>query len=641
MAGPNFKSAARSVINDEGLGRGRRTMTFYTKKFEDYRATFERSRAMRMKERRYYHGEQWSVDEKAELQERKQPDAVHNATRRAVNGTIGVIAETETDPRALGRSPEDEGAADVATAALRYAADECSFDFLKVKQFKQYAMSGTAAIIFEVDEDKRVTATGIRWEEFFIDPRSREEDCSDAEYMGIGKWMYAAQVARKYPKWKKVIDAASDVSIGLDALFDESFEDRPNDHSIWLDKESKRIFVVEMYYKEGGTWYRVVFFAGGVLEEGKSAYKCDRGRTCNPIVAVSCYIDDENQRYGLIKDMMDIQDGINKRHSKLLHIASTSQIEASDPAAIEVDPDVARKEAARPDGVLPFGWRKVQTTDMAQAQAMLLAKDEAEIERLAPNPAILGRQGSDSSNVALQTRQQAGLVELGLVMKQWEDFEERCFKQMWYRMKQFWKAPMWIRVTKDPQSVEYIGLNQPIMGEQMDVNPETGMLEMMKGVLGYENVVGEMNIDIKIDTQPETASLLAEVAAKLMDLVARVPAYQPLVPFEMFIELMPIPRKTATLKRLGEHKAKAEEAANKAAEQQRAVVEAEAKSKIDLNNAKTIDTQAAAMVKQVEVPLKQALTQQALSEASKTAIEAFLLKEDPGPGAESRPSGGP
>ena len=638
---PDFKTAAREVIKDSNLSKGRHDNSFYTKKFEDFRATFDNTRAIRMLERRYYHGDQWSTDEKAELSLRKQPDAVHNATRRAINGTIGVIAESQTDPRAMGRTPDDEGAADVATAALRYAADASSFDYKKVKCFRQYAMSGTAAVLIGIDSDKRIEVIPIRWEEFFCDPRSREEDFSDAEYMGIGKWMYASRLARKYPKWAKIIEACSDSRIGLDALFDESFEDRPNDHSIWIDKDSKRVFVIEMYYLEGGDWYRVVFFAGGVLEEAISAYRDDRRRTCNPIVAVSCYVDDENNRYGLIKDMKDIQDGINKRHSKLLHLASAAQIQATDPAAIEVDPDIARTVAARPDGVIPFGWQKVQTSDMAQAQALLLAKDEAEIERLAPNPAILGRQGSDSSNVALQTRQQAGLVELGLIMTQWEDWESRCFRHMWWRMKQFWKAPMWIRVTKDPASPTYLGINQPIMGEKLDVNPETGEVEMMQGVLGYDNLIGEMDVDITVDSQPETASLLAEQASKLMDLVARVPAYQPMVPFEMFIELMPIPRKTATLKRLKEHKEQANQQAQVAQEQARALAEAEATSKIRVNEATAIDRQAAAAVKGADVPLKQALTQKALSEASKTAIEAFLLKEDPGPGAESRPSGGP
>lgn len=639
---PNFKTAAREVIMDEQLGKGRRGMTFYTKKFEDYRATFERSRAVRMKERRYYHGDQWSSSEKAELQDRKQPDAAHNATRRAINGTIGVIAQSETDPRAWARTPDDEGAADTATASLRYAADCSQFDHVKLKQFKQYCISGTAAIIIEVDEKKKIHCRHIRWEEFFIDPRSREEDCSDAEYMGIGKWMYASQLARKYPKWAKVIESCSDVSIGLDALFDESFDDRPNDHSIWIDKESKRVFVVEMYYRDGGTWYRCVFFAGGILEEGRSAYKDEHGHSINPIEAVSCYIDDENQRYGLIKDMMDIQDGINKRHSKLLHIASSAQVQAADPSAIEVDPDVVRAEAARPDGVLPYGWQKVQTTDMAQAQAMLLAKDEAEIERLAPNPAILGRQGSDSSNVALQTRQQAGLVELGLIMEQWNHFEWRCFRQMWFRMKQFWKAPMWVRVTKDPAAPEYVGINQPIKGQVPVMNeynmesydPETGEPLMEEGVVGYENVVAQMDMDIVIDTQPETATLMAELITKIMDLVARVPQYQQEVPFEFFIENLPIPRKTQTLKRLREGKQAAQANMEKQREQARAVEEAAAASEIRLKNSSAAEKEASAAVKGAEVPLRQAQTQLALSQASKTAIEAFLAKEETGAGSK-------
>lgn len=515
-----------------------------------FQDTFSDNIARCLVEIDYYHGDQLTGDVKRQLKGRSQPEVVVNRIRVAVNGIIGVISTSQTDPKARPRTPNDDLDASLATDCLRYAADKNRFDNLKLKFAEDYLVPGTAAAIIEIDGNSDVKVNRIRWEEYFGDPRARENDYTDGEYHGIQKWMYVSNVKRMYPEHATALDSYSgDQSAGA-GLFNEASEDRPLQHTIWFDRKSRRVLVIEQYYRYEGEWMHCVFFGGGMLKPPeKSAYLDEYGKTRCPIEAVSAYVDRHNQRYGHVRDMMPIQDEINKRRSKLLHLANTSQIEARDVTAIEVDADTARKEAARPDGVIPYGWQRVRTTDFTASQSALLAEAKNEIERFSPNPAMLGRQGSDTSGRALLARQQAGLVELAMLLDNFEDFECRIYRSMWLCMKQFWDVPRFIRVTKDEDTERFLQLNEPVMGQDVGMN-EYGMPAVVDVVLGYKNQIAALDVDITIDADAETATIMQEMVEKLMEMVARNPAYQAEVPFEIFLELMPLPRKNQIIKKI-------------------------------------------------------------------------------------------
>jgi hypothetical protein len=373
--------------------------------------------------------------------------------------------------------------------------------------------------------------------------------------MGVAKWQYADDVIRMYP------DAKTDVEGSLTdsgALIDDLNQDRPQDASStvsWVDKKKRRVMVVEMYHREGSEWRRCVFHSGGTLAYGVSPYVDDKKRPCNPIVAQSCYIDRDNNRYGIVRDMRGPQDEINKRRSKLLHLINASQIQAVDPSAVEVDSGTARKEAARPDGVIPYGWQKVPTTDMAAGQANLLVEAKMEIERIGPNPAVLGREGENASGRANLVRQQAGLTEQAIVYGGVEIWELRVYEQMWNRARQFWTAPQYVRVTDDEGAPQFVGINQPKVAQ----DPMTGqpMADPMTGqpvILGYENSLAEMDVDIILDTTPNTANVAQEQFAVMAEL-AKVYGPQA-VPFELMVSLSSLPGKREIMDKM---KSKADE----------------------------------------------------------------------------------
>jgi hypothetical protein len=538
----------------------------------------------------YYHSHQLTAAELKALAARGQPDIIINRTKAAINGILGVTEQGKSEPRAYPRTPHDEDSADVATDVLRYIAEKNRFPRLKQDVFRDMLVAGSGAVLIGANDDLDVTGEQIRWEELIYDPRARRADFADARFMGIAKWMYADDAGALYPDKRSAIEEGI-TNGGL--IGDQTFQDRPeNGQGSWIDKRQRRLMVVELYYRENG-WKRCVFTASDILEEGDSPYTDDKGRPCNPIEAQSAYVDRNNNRYGAVRDMRGPQDEINKRRSKLLHLISTSQIQAVDPSAVEVNSDIARKEAARPDGVIPYGWQKVQTSDMATGQAQLLQEAKAELERLGPNPAILGRQGADSSGRALLARQQAGMVELAVLFGALEDWELRVYRQMWSRAKQFWKAPMFIRVTDDEDAPKFVALNQPQMGPpQLVAHPETGQPMIQPTILGYDNAMGEMDVDITLDSMPDTANIQQEQFQDLVQLVGSNPAYAAKVPFEVLLQLSAVPHKRQILDQLKQgNEQQAQQAAQLQAQQQQLALQgmqaevAEKQTKAELNDA--------------------------------------------------------
>lgn len=544
----------------------------------------------------YYHGYQLTSEERRALQARKQPDIVFNRIRPAVNGTLGVIKQGATDPKAYPRNPDDEQSADVASKVLRFIADKSNFDALKIDAAKNYLVEGTCAVIIEA-EGEDIPLTPIRWEEFFYDPRSRRQDFSDARFMGIAKWQYADEVGQRYP------DAKKDVELSLEGSpsIDDTFEDRPSNTAntvAWTDGKKRRVMVVEIYHKEGGAWYRCVFHSGGVLESGESPYLDEKGRPSCPIEAQSCFVDRENNRYGIVRDMRGPQDEINKRRSKLLHLVTVRQVQESAPgAAMGQDADEAKKQAALPDGALPPGWQIVPTADLARGQAELLAESKAEIERMGPNPAILGRQGESQSGRANLVRQQAGLTEQAIIFGGIEEWELRVYRQMWARARQYWKAPMWVRVTDDMGAPEFVQVNKP-GPPQIGMGPG-GTPAIMPGQV--ENEIASLDVDIILDTTPDTANVQQEQFQMLTEL-AKVGALGPNAG-QLLLEASSLPNKAQVLEKL---KGDPEQSAmqQQQAQKQAAIAERGAMAKIADTEASAAKKAAETQDQKVETGLK-------------------------------------
>lgn len=600
-----------------------KTLEQLKRMFDDSREGMEDTRKLSEACRDYFDGKQLTAAQRRVLKLRKQPDVVVNRTKRAVLGILGIVEQGKTDPRAYMRNPPkpqeqppqpqmgqpapgqqvmggnggpplaepDLDAGDVATMTLRYVGDTNDFEALSMDALENMLIEGYGGAVIEfLDGD--VTITLIPADEYFYDTKSRKADFSDKRYDGIAKWMYVDDIVALYPDKAKEIEGTVTNGDAGSAAF-EGWDDKPDKKGLrpWVDKKARRLMVVEMYYKEAGVWNHTVFHSGGKLDEcAPSIYVDDKGRPINPIETQALYVARDLTRYGEVKDMIDIQDEINARRSKAIHEINTRQIQKTDPNAPPVDVDEARKEAARPDGVIPTGYQVVPRQDVVANSVEMLNEAKSELERLAPNPAILGRQGADASGRAQQIRQQAGMVELSRPLGRFTGWKQRVNKQAWSRCRQFYDEPKWIRVTGDDGAAQYVQINEPD-GFEIRQDPQTGQPVQVPKL---KNHVAQMDVDIVVDSVPDTATLEQEIFNEFVE-IAKV--YGPtVVPLEVLIEMSPLPKRRDIIKRLEKAQAKAAQQNSGA----QALEAAKAQSEIGKNNTQAELNKAGANLKDVQ-----------------------------------------
>lgn len=524
--------------------------------FDEAREDTNGDSVKNQKARDYFDGPgQLSSEVRATLKTRNQPAIYTNRIRPAINGILGVLEAARSDPQAYPRNPDDQDSADVASKVLRYIADDSDFADVKMEVAESFLVEGTGAVIIEMDGD-RIVATQIRWKEFYADRYSRRNDFGDARYMGMAKWMDADQVTQK---WQVRMDEIGDPlrPEGAGLFGSDKFDDVGDDGSGWINTRRRRVLLVEEYRIVGGEWKRIVYIASGVLEYGPSPYLDDKQRPANPIIATSCYVDAKNWRYGPIQDMIPIQDEVNASRSRSLHLMNSRQVQQTDPMSPPVDKDTARMEAAKADGVIPAGWAIVSTAEQSNANLLRMQEAKNEIERMGPTPAVLGRQeGASQSGRARLVSQQAGLTELARPLARLTSWELACYRAMWDRARQFKNEPWFIRTTDDPKAMQFLQVNEPQMGmvPQQVQDPNTGMVmvQMAPGITGYSNRLAEMQVDIILDTTPDTANLQQEVWAELTNLVTSAGGLAAVSTpeFKVMLEISPLDDKTRIIEKL-------------------------------------------------------------------------------------------
>ncbi len=587
----------------------------------EYQAPFDHSRLKQMvqlfrdatlannkearKDRDYYDGDQISPAVLAELAKRGQPPIVTNKVAPAVNGLLGLMDAAATDCEALPRNSRAADAADVVTKTIRHVADRADYKTTRKTAGFHFIVEGTGAAIPRYEGGK-IVCDPIAWDEFCYDPMSINPDFSDARWLGTAK-LLDDDIARA--QYGEAFDGSGDPYQGGD-FFD--FDDHRK--RWWSDPLQKKVRVIDLYYEaSNGEWHRSIFTASGLIYQGPSAYHDDQGATLCPIQAVSYAVKRGGERYGAVRAMTPLQDEVNSRRSKLLHHVNHRQVRQSDMMANPAHKDIAKREASKADGVIPFGYDPVAAPDLAQGQMLILQKTEADLDRLAPTPAVLGRNGGNESGRARQLLQEAGTTEQRRAFSRFDDFELRVYRTMWFIAREYFDDETEIRITGDPRAPEFIKINEPVMGPvqvpavnpatgEPAIDPWTGQPQMVTqiGQTGVNNRIAEIDVDLTLTTVPDTVTLQQEVFATLME-YASATKLEPFDPkFWAMIEMsnMPDKRNTIeTLKRLKEEAAQGEaEQAAKMAQ----IQEAQATSEIQSVQARAAKDNAAAGKLQAE-----------------------------------------
>jgi hypothetical protein len=511
------------------------------------------------RDRDYRNGMQWTAEETAALNKRRQPVITIDRIGPKVDFLVGYEQQQRTDPKAYPRTPDDEEGAAAATDSIRYVLDSARWDRIRSQAFDALVVEGQCGVDVRVAErygELCVEIEPIQWDRQFYDPHSRRQDFSDAKYVGQFIWMDYAEAVRRWPSAEDALAS----TLAHPSSQGDTYDDVPRLR--WSDPKRKRVRIAECWYTDDGAVKYAKFTKAGILEQMDSPYVDEKGESQRGFVYGSTFVDRDGNRFGVVRRWISLQDEINKRRSKALHLLNVRQVKAERGAVDDVNK--ARAELARPDGYVEVApgmqFDVLPTSDMAAAQFELLQEAKSEIDAVGVNAALSGQESRVMSGRALMAKSEQGMTELGPVMDAFRQWQLDVYEQVWLRIKQFWTSEKWVRVTNDERNVKFVGLNQPMtLGDQLleeleqqgqqitpDMQQQAKMDPRLQVIVGTRNNVAEMDVDIILDVVPATASLQQEQFAELAGLAkAGIP-----IPPDALIEASQLRNKDAILEKM-------------------------------------------------------------------------------------------
>jgi hypothetical protein len=481
------------------------------------------------RDRDYYDGRQITDEEARELRARNQPVIAFNLVQSKIDFLLGMEKQQRSDPKAFPRNPSDEDAAEAATDAIRFVCDAQNMPMVASQVWESMIVEGCGGVDVCVEPGAKegeyeIVLHPVHWDRMIWDPYSRERDFRDAKFLGVITWMDEADLLSRWPDAGDMVDIAYAAATSQTSMT-AAWDDRPRD-SVWADGKRKRVRVVQLYWQVGHEWRCGTFTRGGWLEEAKpSVYVDEDGRPECPLIFASAYVNRDNWRYGVVRNLIDPQDEINLRHRKAVHNLSVRQVQAEEGAVRDVDK--ARRELARPDGYIEtapgMAFNVLPTGDMAAGQWQLLQEAKAVFQTMGPNAALMGKQGAEASGRAIALSQQGGAMEIGAIMDVHRHWRRRVYRAIWRRVKQYWTQEKWVRVTDDERNIRWAGLNQPQtladalmemdQAQAVQIAQSMGLYEgdpRLMEVVGLKNDVSKLDVDIVLEEGPDIATLQIE-----------------------------------------------------------------------------------------------------------------------------------
>jgi hypothetical protein len=452
--------------------------------------------------RRYYHGAQLTADQLRVLKARHQPVQIWNRIGRKINSIVGVVERMRGDPKAEGRDPKSEAGASVATQSIRYVLDANQFkNSLNYWTLLQTAIDGIGGVQLVLQKgDKGDPDAGLVWvigDEYFYDPRSFRIDFKDVRYEGVAKWMDVEAAVEMFPDKEEL----------LQGLFqgDSDLTTNPDREIKWLITSTRRVRMVEHWYKHKGKWCWAFYVANVLLDQGVSPFFDERGNSVSSFEMWGPYIDQDGDRYSFVRTFKGPQDALNQGKSKTMALANSRRV-VMDKGAVD-DVERTRIEVARHDGVVEknkgFDLKVDDTTPEIATFTSFTEDAKNELDGYA-NANIAAMQGAGLNNLsgkAIELLRQPGMAELGPFVLGHRMWKLNVYRKIFNAIQRHWQGERWIRVNANQKLAEFIQLN----GVDLD---EWGRPTLV-------NAIGALDVNVELDEGPDIISTMQELADKL------------------------------------------------------------------------------------------------------------------------------
>ena len=509
------------------------------REFEDYASAKAREIDEQRDAWRFYHVDQWSPEQLKILKKRGQPPLTFDRTGRKIDSLSGTIRRLRADPKCYPNTPNGEKGAEVATQVIRTICDASRNEDIEVECCKDALIHG-----FGVDElvltygdkgDPDLRFQYVDPRTFFYDPRSLRSNFQDVRFHGVYKWADVDELEILVPGAAELVKEAIDNDGGYFTAFDSDRE------SLWVDSRG-RVRLIDHWYKRGGKWRWCLHTGNVELMNGESMFCNPRGMSISKYNAFANMIDIDGDHYGFVRRLRGPQLAMNQHKSKAIHIMNTRQIKIKEGAVDDIEG--TRREVARADGTIVYRGdpKDVEIIQLEQEflqQTKYYEEAKAEIDTFGPNHQLIQGFGQNVSGRAANILQQAGLAELGPVLKNFRMWKLDRYTACWVAAQKYWTGERMLRVTNDPQIAQMqqqqpmyheMQMQQPQEQRRYDFMPINQLEIDQYGLPILVNALGNIDVEIKVDEGPDQETVMSDMFDLLMALTQNnVPVPPPLI----------------------------------------------------------------------------------------------------------------
>lgn len=573
---------ADPLDSEKAVELHRRLLDYYTREL-DRQAANRREMAL---DEDFYDNEQWSDEDKAVLEARGQKPLVYNVVATTVDWVLGSERRARSDYKLLARRKKDSKAAERKSQLLKYLSDTNNSPFHWSASFGDTVKVGLGWIedgIRDDGEDEPIYERRENWRFVLHDSSAVELDLSDARYLFRMKWVDLDIAQAMFPQRAGLLDMSVD-AIDQVAELGLYGDDAMDAQEIDLDREAggrraddvtggyhrRRVRIIECWYRVptrtkkmiGGQFSGEIFDPGslghddavaggesevqerstmrmhvalftlsGMLWMGESPYRHNRF----PLTPIWGFRRGRNNLpYGLIRRIRGIQEDINKRASKALHILSNNRVIMEEGAVDDLDE--FEEEVARPDGLIVVKpGKKIEfSTDreLSQYQLEMMGRSIAMVQQASGvTDELMGRGTNARSGVAIQSRQDQGQMATSGLFDNLRFAKQIAGGKLTSLVEQFMTEQKSFRITNMRGNAEYIDINDGLP----------------------ENDITRSKADFVISEADWRATLRQAQADELFSLLAKIGPVAPqvvIVMLDLLIESMDLPNRDELVRRI-------------------------------------------------------------------------------------------
>ena len=453
-----------------------------------------------------FHNRHYTENQLAILDNRGQPAETFNIVKMMGRLLLGYYSTVVNTVKVSPKGYSDILTSSLLNDTLDYTMQDNHFETEGDKIKLDGLLTGVMACYIDVENDgdkkddfgrriRKVKMSHVPEREVLLDPMSRLEDYSDAEYIHRWKWVREEKLKALFPKKLSIIEELEAYHNHLninDAEFEETFGPRFDGY---FTRYNNYLLVHTVIKDDKGKVWSIFWCGDQELDRKEVTYK----EVKFPYRVHKIHTSDKTEYYGIFREVIETQRAINQALLKIQLMVNTQKAFV-EKGGVE-DIDKFTDQFNRVNAVIEvnsLGKIKIENlTREVLDQYTVIDKALDRIQRvLGVNDAFLGLAFASDSGRKVKLQQNATSLALRYVSVRMEQFYRLLGWDIVNLIKQYYTAHQVLLIADETVGERWVELNKPMLIPTGNIDPRTGEPEME---LVWEEVLNPATGEPEVD----------------------------------------------------------------------------------------------------------------------------------------------